>query len=105
MNNNCVITTSGLTKEFGSVFRKVRAVSDLNWDVPAGSIYGLLGPNGAGKTTTFKMLLGIVRHTSGTGTVAGLDIHRDSVDIRKLAAYIPEQKAIYRELRVRDFLQ
>jgi ABC-2 type transport system ATP-binding protein len=52
-----------------------------------------------------KMLLGIVRPTEGSGSVAGLDIRRDSVKIRELAAYIPEQKSIYRDTPVRDFLK
>ncbi len=100
-----MITATELTKEFGNPFRKIRAVSNLNWNVPTGSIYGFLGPNGAGKTTTFKMLIGVVRPTNGTATVAGFDIAHDSVQIRKLAAFVPEQKSIYREMRVTDFLR
>jgi ABC-2 type transport system ATP-binding protein len=96
-----MITTRDLTKRFG----KVQAVSGLTWNVPRGSIYGLLGPNGAGKSTTLRMLLGIVHPNNGEGSVAGLDIRRDSVAIRKLTAYIPDQKAIHPDMRVEDFVR
>ncbi len=59
------VTTSGLTKRFGD--RSV--VVDLNLAIPSGSVCGLIGPNGAGKTTTIRMLLGLLRPTSGDGTV------------------------------------
>jgi ABC-2 type transport system ATP-binding protein len=95
-----MITTHDLTK----TFRKVHAVSGLDWHVPEGSIYGLLGENGAGKSTTLRMLLGMVHPTRGSAQVAGLDGVRDSVAIRQMTAYIPDQKSIHGEMRVREFL-
>jgi ABC-type multidrug transport system ATPase subunit len=66
------IRASGLTKHFGAK----RAVDQLSFDVPAGSIYGFLGPNGAGKTTTFSLLCGFVRPDSGDATVLGQPLQR-----------------------------
>ena len=62
------ISTSRLTKHYPGV----QALTDLDLDVPAGSIYGFLGPNGAGKTTALKLLAGLARPTSGSATVAGV---------------------------------
>ncbi len=96
-----MITTRELTKNYG----KHSAVSGLTWHVPEGSIYGLLGQNGAGKSTTLRMLLGMVQPTRGSAEVAGLDAMQDSVAIRRLAAYVPDQKSIHGELRVMQFLR
>src|SRR3984893_17390348 len=65
---NTVIETSGLTKRFGS---SVLAVDSVSLNVRRGEIYGFLGPNGAGKTTTLRMLVGLIRPTAGSATVAG----------------------------------
>lgn len=66
------LVVTGLTKAFGNV----RAVSDLSFTVEPGSVTGFLGPNGAGKTTTLRMVLGLVRPTSGTATIGGLPYHQ-----------------------------
>ncbi len=68
MNN--AISMHGLTKHFG----RVRALTDLSLDVPAGSIYGFLGPNGSGKTTTLRILTGLSRPTSGNAEVMGVPV-------------------------------
>jgi len=68
MQNTTVVETHGLTKRFGS---GVLAVSSVDMSVRRGEVYGFLGPNGAGKTTTLRMLVGLIRPTSGTATVAG----------------------------------
>lgn len=99
--NNPVIRTNGLSKHYG----RTAAVSDLTWQAPAGTVYGLLGHNGAGKSTTFKMLLGIVRPTRGSGEVLGRDIVRDSLDVRRLVAFVPEDKSLDDGLRVDGFLR
>ena len=77
-----------LSKSYGAQ----RAVDDLSFDVPAGTIFGLLGRNGAGKSTTFSCILGLTRATSGTAAVDGAP-----VDVRTLEriAYIPEVPAVY----------
>src|SRR5512136_2754151 len=82
-----VIQTDGL----GKTFSQVHALKSLDLRVPRHSIFGFLGPNGAGKTTTMKLLLGLIRPTSGGGTVFGQDIVRDSVAIRSRVGYLPQQ--------------
>jgi ABC-2 type transport system ATP-binding protein len=68
MENTTIVETHGLTKRFGS---GVLAVDSIDMSVRRGEVYGFLGPNGAGKTTTLRMLVGLIRPTSGTATVAG----------------------------------
>ena len=73
-----LIQTTGLTRDFGTV----RAVDDLSFEVPVGSIFGFLGPNGAGKTTTIHLLLGLLEPTRGSARVMGFDTARQSDEIR-----------------------
>lgn len=96
-----MIETKDLTKYYG----KTCAVDHLNWSVPPGSICGLLGPNGAGKSTTLKMLLGMARPSSGTGSVHGFHIVDESVKIRKVTAFLPEDKLWYPNVRCGEFLK
>ena len=70
-----------------------------------GEIFGYLGPNGAGKSTTIRMLLDHIRPTRGTGTVFGLDIRRDSVEIRRNIGYLPGEFALYDHMTGRAMLQ
>src|SRR5690348_7092940 len=67
-NSTTIVETHGLTKRFGS---GVLAVNSVDMSVRRGEVYGFLGPNGAGKTTTLRMLVGLIRPTSGAATVAG----------------------------------
>src|SRR4029077_12357396 len=67
-NTTAIVETHGLTKRYGS---GVLAVDSVDMSVRRGEVYGFLGPNGAGKTTTLRMLVGLIRPTSGTATVAG----------------------------------
>jgi ABC-2 type transport system ATP-binding protein len=82
-----VIETDNLGKTCGPV----HALRPLNLRVPQHSLFGFLGPNGAGKTTMMKLLLGLIRPTSGGGTVFGHDIVRDSLAIRSRVGYLPRQ--------------
>jgi ABC-2 type transport system ATP-binding protein len=68
--------------------------------VEAGEIFGFLGPNGAGKTTTVKMLLGLVHPSSGTGKVAGFDIVKQVLDVRKSCGVLPDPAGFYDNLRL-----
>src|SRR3989440_10040256 len=68
MENTTIVETHGLTKRYGS---GVLAVNSIDMSVRRGEVYGFLGPNGAGKTTTLRMLVGLIRPTAGTATVAG----------------------------------
>ena len=96
-----VIHTEKITKLFG----EVEAVVDVDLDVRPGEIFGYLGPNGAGKSTTIRMLLDHIRPTRGTGTVFGLDIRRDSVEIRRNIGYLPGEFALYDNMTGRAMLQ
>lgn len=95
-----VIQTNGLSKSFNGV----DALKDLTLSVPKNSIFGFLGPNGAGKTTTMKLLLGLINPSSGTGTVFGQDIVRDSVDIRSRVGYLPQDPKFYKHMTARQIL-
>ena len=96
-----VIHTEKITKLFG----EVEAVVDVDLDVRPGEIFGYLGPNGAGKSTTIRMLLDHIRPTRGSGTVFGLDIRRDSVEIRRNIGYLPGEFTLYDHMTGRAMLQ
>jgi ABC-type multidrug transport system ATPase subunit len=86
-----VLQTEGLTKHFG----KFQAVQDLNLEVQEGDLYGFLGPNGSGKTTTMRMILRLVRATSGRVMLFGLDIQTDFIAIMKRVGALVELPAYY----------
>ncbi len=85
------IQLSGLSKFYGSV----RGVVDLDLEVHTGEVFGYLGPNGAGKTTTIRVLLDLLRPTSGSATVLGLDSVADAIDIKRRVGYLPGELALY----------
>lgn len=89
-----------LTKMFGDF----AAVSEVSFEVGTGEIVGYLGPNGSGKTTTIRMLLGLLRPTSGRARVLGFDIERQAEAIRPLVGYMSQKFALYEELTVRENL-
>jgi ABC-2 type transport system ATP-binding protein len=80
-----MIATEGLTKVYGST----HALTDLTMEVRKGEVYGLLGPNGSGKTTTIRLLLGLLRPTSGRASVGGYDAWRQSLEVRSVVSYLP----------------
>ena len=84
------IETEKLTKTYG----KSRGIEDLDLAVEEGEVFGFLGPNGAGKTTTIRTLLGFLRPTGGRGEVFGLDIRRESVEIRARVGNLPGEFAL-----------
>ena len=79
------VETRGLTKDYGLG----RGILDLDLTVSEGDVFGFLGPNGAGKTTTIRLLMGMIQPTRGTGTIFGLDAHRQSVDVKRIVGYCP----------------
>jgi len=100
-SNDLVICTVGLSKSFG----EVHALKSLDLRVPQKSIFAFLGPNGAGKTTTIKLLLGLLKPTSGSGKILGMDIVRDSVDIRANIGYLPQDARFYEHMTARQMLE
>lgn len=91
MDTNIAISTHGLTK----CYKETTAVHALDLNIPRGAIYGFLGPNGSGKTTTIRMLLGLIRPTSGQATIFGYDIKRERAAIAPLVGAIVEAPAFY----------
>jgi ABC-2 type transport system ATP-binding protein len=100
-NSPIVISTRGLSK----TFKNVAALKPLNLDVHQNSIYGFLGPNGAGKTTTIKLLLGLTRPNSGSASVFGMDVAKQSVDIRARIGYLPQEPRFYEHMSARETLR
>ena len=96
-----MIQLINLTKHYG----KVAAVDGLNFDVPAGQIFGFLGPNGAGKTTTIRVMMGILKATSGRVLLDGHDVVIDAQKAKALAGFIPDRPFIYEKLSGGEFLE
>jgi ABC-2 type transport system ATP-binding protein len=90
-----------LTRDFGSV----RAVDNLSFEVPSGTIFGFLGPNGAGKTTTIRLLLGLLEPTTGMAHVLGLDTQTQATEIRARTGALLEHSGIYEQLSAEDNLE
>lgn len=96
-----MIETHDLTKRYGEVL----ALDRLNLKVGKGEIFGYIGPNGAGKTTTIKILVGLLKATSGKATVAGLEVARAKPDdLKRLVGYMPDWFGVYRQMRVWEYL-
>lgn len=89
-----------LTKLYGPQ----RAVDDLSFSVKPGEIVGFLGPNGAGKSTTMKIATGYLPPSSGTVLVAGHDVSRDPLTVRRNLGYLAEHNPLYLDLYVKEFL-
>jgi ABC-2 type transport system ATP-binding protein len=95
-----VVVTNGLTKKYGEFL----ALNSLSLTVERGQILGFIGPNGAGKTTTIKILVGLVRPTSGSAVIAGADCVREARRIKRLVGYMPDTFGSYENMRVREYL-
>jgi ABC-2 type transport system ATP-binding protein len=87
-----VLRLRNVTKCFG----EFKAVDDVSFDLPPGCIYGFLGPNGAGKTTTIRMILEIIKPTSGSITVLG---RPSALEVRHRLGYLPEEKGLYKKMK------
>jgi ABC-2 type transport system ATP-binding protein len=96
-----VVEIRGLTKRYG----EFEAVAGLEMQVPRGELFALLGPNGAGKTTTIRMLMGILRPTSGSALIDGFDCFRDRVEVKQRVGYLPDEPVFYDYLRGREILR
>jgi ABC-2 type transport system ATP-binding protein len=91
---DAVIRTEQLTKYYG----KARGIVGVDLEVRPGEIFGFLGPNGAGKSTTIRLLLDLIRPTSGRADVLGLDTHHDRLAIDRRVSYLPGELALYGDL-------
>ncbi len=96
-----MVETVDLTKRFGDKL----AVDHLNLRVAEGEFFGFLGPNGAGKTTTINMLVGLLRPTSGTARIAGVDVWRHPLETKGRIGVLPEGLNLYQRLSGREFIQ
>jgi ABC-2 type transport system ATP-binding protein len=98
---NPAVKLTSVTKLYGNV----AAVNNLNLEVSPGEILGLIGPNGAGKTTTLKMIVGLLKATSGTIQIMGQNLsNASSKDIKKRIGYLPEEDTLYDSMTVRQYL-
>jgi ABC-2 type transport system ATP-binding protein len=100
MTSETVIDIRHLTKRYG----EFTALDDLTLQVPAGHVLGLIGPNGAGKTTAIRIIVGLLRPTSGTAVVAGADCVKQARDIKRLIGYMPDAFGSYDNMRVYEYL-
>ena len=96
-----MIHTRGLTRYYGSL----AAVQDLNLEVEPGEIFGFLGPNGAGKTTTIRLIVGLLRPTSGTVSVAGHDVQQEPLEAKRSLGYLAQSPLLYEKLTGYEFLR
>lgn len=95
-----MIEVEHLSKIYGAT----SAIQDVDFAVESGEILGFLGPNGAGKTTTMRILSGYIPATTGTARIAGYDVHRQSMEVRRRIGYLPETPPLYSEMTVEGFL-
>ena len=96
-----MIQVTELTKDYGAR----RALQSLTFETQQGEIVGFLGPNGAGKTTTMRILTGFMAPTSGEARVAGYDVVKESIEVRRRVGYLPETVPLYTEMVVFDYLK
>jgi ABC-2 type transport system ATP-binding protein len=96
-----VIRLKQLTKRYG----RFTAVDRIDLEVPRGELFGFLGPNGAGKTTTFRMIAGILRPTSGSIEIGGIDINQRPLEAKARLGFIPDRPFVYDKLTGAEFLR
>ncbi|UCF61467.1 MAG: ABC transporter ATP-binding protein [Anaerolineaceae bacterium] len=96
-----MIQTTNLTRHYGSL----AAVQDLNLKVEKGELFGFLGPNGAGKTTTIRMLVGLLRPSAGSVSVAGHDVEQEPLSVKRSVGYLAQTPLLYEKLTGREFLR
>lgn len=94
------IRISQLTKRYG----QQTAVDAISFEVSSGNVVGFLGPNGAGKSTTMRILSGYMPPDSGKAEVAGYDVVKESMEVRRRIGYLPENTPLYTDMYVKEFL-
>jgi ABC-2 type transport system ATP-binding protein len=95
------IQVDNLSKSYGSA----KAVDDISFTVHSGEILGFLGPNGAGKTTTMRIITTYLAPSTGSVRVEGHDVRTESLEVRRLIGYLPEQNPLYLDMNVLEYLQ
>jgi ABC-2 type transport system ATP-binding protein len=100
-DNSALISTTNLIKRYG----EKAAVNNVSFDVYRGEVFGFLGPNGAGKTTTIKMIVGLLRPTSGSVRVAGHDVQSEAIQAKAASGYVPDTPNLYPKLSGRELLR
>lgn len=95
-----MISAIGLTKYYGNI----KAVDNISFEVGSGEIIGFLGPNGAGKTTTMQMLTGYLAPTEGSANISGFDVWKNTMEVKRLIGYLPENNPLYADMYAYDFL-
>jgi ABC-2 type transport system ATP-binding protein len=96
-----LIRLNHLTKRYG----KFTAVDNIDLVIPSGELFGFLGPNGAGKTTTFRMIAGILRPTSGSVEIGGIDVAQRPLEAKARLGFIPDRPFVYDKLTGGEFLR
>ena len=98
--NEPVIVLNELTKSYG----RHRGVEGISFSVCQGEIFGFIGPNGAGKSTTIRALMGLLKPTSGSASIFGLDCSQEPARIAKDVGYLPSENCYYNNMKVREML-
>lgn len=92
-------------KNLSIVFGDFKAVDNVSFTACRGEIFGFLGPNGSGKSTTIRMLIGLLKPTSGSGTIAGFDVTTQSEEIKKDIGYMSQRFSLYEDLTVEENIE
>ncbi len=93
-----------LVKEVSKLYGSQKALDNISFEVSAGEVVGLLGPNGAGKSTIMKIITCFIPPTSGTVSVSGFDVLGQSIDVRNIIGYLPENNPLYPDMYVKEYL-
>jgi ABC-2 type transport system ATP-binding protein len=101
MSDGLMIEVANLTKRYAGH----AALSNVSFSVRRGEVVGLLGPNGAGKSTTMRILSCYLPASSGTVRIDGLDVFRQSAEVRRRIGYMPENNPLHHDMRVREYLK
>jgi ABC-2 type transport system ATP-binding protein len=94
------VEANSITKQFG----EIRALDGVSFNIKPGEIFGLIGPNGAGKTTTIRMVCTLIKPTSGTISIYGLDAVKQAEKAREIISYLPEESGVYQNLTGWEYL-